>query len=50
MEVVHQMEGRFDLMGESKRHESYPVQVAEFAISQGISEAPAFRWWVKDVL
>jgi hypothetical protein len=30
--------------------ESYPVQVTEFAISQGISEAPAFRWWVKDVL
>jgi hypothetical protein len=30
--------------------ESYPVQVAEFAVSQGISEAPAFRWWVKDVL
>jgi hypothetical protein len=27
--------------------ESYPVQVAEYAISRGLNE---FRWWVKDTL
>jgi hypothetical protein len=26
--------------------ESYPVQVAEFAISNGIQDLPGFRWWV----
>jgi hypothetical protein len=30
--------------------ESFPVQVAEFAISQGIQDEAAFTWWVKDVL
>lgn len=30
--------------------EAYPVQVAEFAIQQGLQELPAFRWWVKDTL
>jgi hypothetical protein len=30
--------------------ESYPVQVAEYAIAVGISEEPAFAWWVPHVL
>lgn len=30
--------------------ESFPVQVAEFALSQGLMEEAAFAWWVKDVL
>jgi len=30
--------------------ESFPVQVAEFALSQGLLEEAAFAWWVKDVL
>jgi hypothetical protein len=30
--------------------ESYPVQVAEFAISQGLGDLPAFKWWDKDPL
>ena len=30
--------------------ESYPVQVAEYAISARISEEPAFAWWASSVL
>lgn len=30
--------------------ESYPVQVAEYAVAAGIDSEPAFRWWVKYVL
>eukprot|EP00957_Ditylum_brightwellii_P009474 715086-Ditylum_brightwellii.AAC.1 len=26
--------------------ESHPVQTAEYAKAQGISDEPAFRWWV----
>jgi hypothetical protein len=30
--------------------ESYPVQVAEFAVNNKLDDKPAFRWWVKDTL
>ena len=30
--------------------ESYPVEVAEYAVNQGIDDEPAFGWWVKHVL
>ena len=30
--------------------ESYPVQVAEYAVSSRISEEPAFAWWSSSVL
>jgi hypothetical protein len=30
--------------------ESFPVQVAELAVSQGIQDEPAFAWWVKETL
>ena len=30
--------------------ESYPVQVAEYALAAGISDEPAFKWWVPHVL
>ena len=30
----------------SELKESYPVQVAEYAASQGIEDEPAFAWWV----
>jgi hypothetical protein len=30
--------------------ESNPVEVAEYAIAQGISEQPAFLWWVPHVI
>lgn len=30
--------------------ESHPVQVAEYAVAQGIDHEPAFNWWVSHVL
>ena len=30
--------------------ESHPVQVAEYAVAQGIAHEPAFNWWVTHVL
>ena len=30
--------------------DSYPVQLAEYAVENRISEEPAFAWWVKFVL
>ena len=30
--------------------ESYPVQVAEYAVANKIAEEPAFNWWIKYVL
>ena len=29
---------------------SYPLEAAEFAVSRGVEEEPAFAWWVKDTL
>ena len=29
---------------------SHPIQVAEYAIAQGIQCEPAFNWWVHQVL
>jgi hypothetical protein len=29
---------------------SFPIQVAEYAITKKIQEQPAFRWWVHDVV
>ena len=30
--------------------EGNPIQVAEFAVANGIANEPAFAWWIKDVL
>ena len=30
--------------------EGNPIQVAEFAIANGIANEPAFAWWVRDAL
>jgi hypothetical protein len=30
--------------------ESYPIEVAEFAVSRGLDKTPAFAWWVSAVL
>jgi hypothetical protein len=30
--------------------ESYPLEVAEYAVTQGIENEPAFNWWVTFVL
>ena len=30
--------------------DSYPVQVAEYAVTNRIAAEPAFNWWVQDIL
>ena len=30
--------------------QSYPVDLADFAIQKGIAEEPAFAWWVGNIL
>jgi hypothetical protein len=30
--------------------ESYPVQLAEYVMSQNLQDLPAFRWWTRDTL
>jgi hypothetical protein len=30
--------------------QSYPVQVAEYAVANGIEDEPAFAWWTKHVI
>jgi hypothetical protein len=30
--------------------DSYPVQLAEYAVENGISDDPAFKWWCPHVL
>ncbi len=30
--------------------ESYPMQLAEYAVANGIDHEPAFKWWVKKTL
>jgi len=30
--------------------EAYPIAVAEYAVTQGIDDEPAFNWWVHHVL
>ena len=29
---------------------SYPIQVAEYAVANGLDEEPAFNWWVRHAL
>jgi hypothetical protein len=30
--------------------ESYPVQLADYVMSQNLQDLPAFQWWIKDTL
>ena len=30
--------------------DSYPLEIAEYAVANPIQEEPAFKWWVGDVL
>ena len=41
------MEGWYHLLGKvSNLKESYPVELAKYAVTQGINHQPAFCWWV----
>ena len=44
METSHQVEGQIQGVDQSRRHD--PVETAEYARARGISNEPAFAWWV----
>jgi hypothetical protein len=48
--LVEWKEGGSDWILLKDLKESYPVEVAEYAIANKISEEPAFAWWVNDVI
>ena len=47
MESKH---GTVDWLPLSDLKESYPIQVAEYAVNNKIASEPAFAWWVPYVL
>ena len=48
--LVEWKEGGSDWLDLEDIKESYPIEVAEYAKANKISEEPAFAWWVNDVL
>ena len=48
--LVQWKDGGTDWIALKDIKESYPVQVAEYAVSSRISEEPAFAWWSASVL
>ena len=48
--LVRWKDGGTDWIALKDIKESYPVQVAEYAVSSHISEEPAFAWWSSSVL
>ena len=48
--LIEWKEGGSDWLDLKDVKESYPVEVAEYAKANKISEEPAFAWWVNDVL
>ena len=47
---VQWLDGSTSLQSLKCLKESHPLEVAEYAISQGIEDEPAFNWWVNWVL
>ena len=48
--LIRWKDGGTDWVALKDIKESYPVQVAEYAVSSRISEEPAFAWWASSVL
>ena len=48
--LVRWKDGGTDWIALKDIKESYPVQVAKYAVSSRISEEPAFAWWASSVL
>jgi hypothetical protein len=47
---VEWKDGTIDWLPLKDLKESYPVQVAEYAVANKITEQPAFAWWVPHIL
>ena len=48
--LVEWKDGSMDWIRLANLKESYPVQIAEYAVANGIDHEPAFKWWVPSVL
>jgi hypothetical protein len=48
--LVEWKDGLTDWLPFKDLKESYPVQVAEYAVANKIAEQPAFAWWVPYIL
>jgi len=48
--LLEWIDGSMDWVELSEVKESYPIQLAEYAVANGISHEPAFNWWVHKVL
>jgi len=46
----YNVDGNMDWVRLAETKESYPIQLAENVIANGISHEPAFNWWVHKVL
>ena len=43
-------DGSTDWVSLKDMKNSYPIELAEYAVQANIIDEPAFKWWVKDVL
>ena len=48
--LVNWMDGSSDWVKLKDIKDSYPVQIAEYAVANRIADEPAFKWWVHNVL
>jgi hypothetical protein len=48
--LIEWLDGTMDWLPLKDLKESYPVQVAEYAVANKIAEQPALAWWVPHVL
>jgi len=48
--LIEWVDGSMDWVRLAEMKEAYPVQVAEYAIANGIAHEPAFNWWVHKVI
>jgi len=44
--LIEWVDGSMNWVRLAEMKEAYPVQVAEYALANGISHEPAFNWWV----
>ena len=44
--LIEWANGSMDWVRLAEMKEAYPVQVAEYAVANGIAHEPAFNWWV----
>ena len=48
--LMEWVDGSMDWVKLSEVKEAYPVQLAEYAVANGIDHEPAFKWWVRKTL